>query len=440
MLERYFKLTQHQTDLKTEAIAGLTTFMTMAYILVVNPAILSTTGMDSSALITATGLSAIIATLTMGLYANFPFALAPGMGLNAFFAFTVVQAMGYSWQFALTAVFLEGLIFMLLTFLNIREAIFNSIPVNLKHAVSVGIGLFIAFIGLVNAGVIESGKFYAGEGRLEGLIVQLGDVTAPGPAVALLGILFTGLLLAKRVKGALLLGIIFTTILGMFWGIAHLPSGGKIVSLPPALAPTFLKFDFSQVFSGDMLLVLFTFLFVDMFDTVGTLAGVAAKTGMMDEEGKFPGVNRALFADALGTSVGAILGTSTVTTYIESTSGIAEGGRTGLTAIFTALFFALALFFTPLIQLVPAAATAPALVLVGLFMMSSGWKINWDDYTEAVPAFMTILMMPLTYSISEGIIFGMLSYVGLKLLAGRFRDISPLAAILAVAFLAKLLL
>lgn len=440
MLERFFKLSEHHTDPKTEAIAGLTTFMTMAYILAVNPAILSTTGMDSGAVVTATALASIIATLTMGLYANFPFALAPGMGLNAFFAYTVVQAMGYSWQFALTAVFLEGIIFMVLTLFNVREAIFNSIPVNLKHAVSVGIGLFIAFIGLVNAGIIESGKFHVGNGRLEGLIVQLGDVTAPAPVVALLGILFTGFLLARNVKGALLLGIVFATILGGFLGLTHLPADGNLVSLPPSLAPTFLQFDFSQIFTADMMLVLFTFLFVDMFDTVGTLAGVAAKTGMMDEEGKFPGVNRALFADALGTTVGAMLGTSTVTTYIESTSGIAEGGRTGLTAVFTAGFFLIALFFAPLIQLVPPAATAPALVLVGLFMMSAGWKIDWEDYTEAVPAFMTIIMMPLTYSISEGIIFGMLSFVGLKLLSGRFRDISPLAAVLALAFLAKLLL
>ncbi len=438
MLERLFKLSQHQTTIKTEIIAGLTTFMTMAYILIVNPQILSTTGMDAAALVTATALSAMIATLVMALYAKFPFALAPGMGLNAFFAYTVVAGMGYSWQFALTAVFLEGLIFLLLTLFNAREAIFNSIPVNLKHAVSVGIGLFIAFIGLVNSGIVVSGKFPVGDGKLDGLIVTLGDMASPQPAIALIGILITGILLAKNIKGALLIGILTCTLLGIPLGVTHFPEGFSVISKPPSLSPIFWKFSFAHVFTFDMLIVLFTFLFVDLFDTVGTLAGVAAKTGMLDDEGRLPGVQRALFADAVGTTVGAIFGTSTVTTYVESAAGIAEGGRTGLTALTTAAMFAIALFFAPLFTMIPAAATAPALVLVGLFMMSAGWKINFRDYTEAIPAFLTIIMMPLTYSISEGIIFGMLSYVGLKLLTGKYRDVSPLAYILAIAFLLKL--
>lgn len=430
-LERTFKLKEHKTNVKTEVIAGITTFMTMAYILIVNPLILSDAGMDFGAIFTATALASIIATLVMAFYANYPFALAPGMGLNAFFAYTVVLGMGYSWEFALTAVLLEGIIFILLTFLNVREAIVNSIPLNLKHAVSVGIGLFIAFIGLVNAGIVETGN---------GTIVALGDLSSPAPALAIIGIIITGVLLAKNIKGALLLGIIVTTAIGIPIGVTHLPEGLRFISSPPSLEPILFKFDFSNIFSLDMLIVLFTFLFVDLFDTLGTLVGVASKADMLDKEGKLPKAKQALFADAVGTTVGACLGTSTVTTYVESAAGVAEGGKTGLTALSTAGMFTIALLFSPLFIMIPGAATAPALVLVGLFMMSPITKINLEDFTEAIPAFLTIIMMPLAYSIAEGIVFGMVSYVFLKLLTGKGNKVSPIMYILTVLFIAKFLI
>ncbi|SET52871.1 putative MFS transporter, AGZA family, xanthine/uracil permease [Natronincola peptidivorans] len=430
-LEKTFKLKDHNTNVKTEVIAGITTFMTMAYILIVNPLILSDAGMDFGAVFTATAVSSIIATLVMAFYANYPFALAPGMGLNAFFAYTVVLGMGYSWEFALTAVFLEGIIFMLLTFLNVREAIVNSIPMNLKHAVAVGIGLFIAFIGLVNAGMIEPGQ---------GTIVALGDLSTAAPALAIIGIIVTGILLAKNVRGALLLGIIATTAIGIPMGVTNLPEGFRFMSTPPSLEPIFFKFDFSNIFSIDMLIVLFTFLFVDLFDTLGTLVGVASKADMLDKEGKLPKAKQALFADAVGTTFGACLGTSTVTTYVESAAGVAEGGKTGLTALSTAGMFVIALLFSPLFIMIPGAATAPALVLVGLFMMSPITKIDLDDFTEAIPAFLTIIMMPLAYSIAEGIVFGMVSYVFLKLLTGKGSKVSPIMYILTVLFIAKFLI
>lgn len=427
MLNQFFKLKENQTTVKTEILAGITTFMTMAYILAVNPDILSATGMDKNALFTATALSALIATLVMALVARLPFALAPGMGLNAFFAFTVVLGMGYSWQFALTAVFLEGIIFLILTAFNIRELIVNAIPLSLKHAVSAGIGLFIAFIGLQNAGLIVNN---------DAVLVGLGDMGSPAVLIALGGIVLTAVLLALKVKGALLIGIFVATIAGIPAGVTHLPEG-HLVGAPPSVSPIFFKFDFSQVFTFDMLIVLFTFLFVDMFDTVGTLVGVSSKAGMLDKDGKVPRVKQALFADSVGTTVGAILGTSTVTTYVESASGVAEGGKTGLTSLTTAALFLIALFFAPLFTMVPAAATAPALVLVGFFMMSPILHINFDDYSESVPAFITILMMPLAYSIAEGIVFGMLSYVLLKLLTGKYKDISPVMIVLAVLFVLK---
>jgi AGZA family xanthine/uracil permease-like MFS transporter len=424
-MEKLFQLKAHNTSVKTEVVAGVTTFLTMAYILIVNPQILSNTGMDIGGVFTATALSAAIATLVMAFAANLPFALAPGMGLNAFFAFTVVLTMGYSWQFALTAVFLEGIIFIILTLLNVREAIINCIPVNVKRAISVGIGLFIAFIGLQNAGIIVNS---------DATLVVLGDVTSPVTLLAILGLVITGVLLAFRVKGSLLIGIVATTVIGLPLGITQPPSGSWA---PPSLAPIFFKFDFSQVFTLDMLVVLFTFLFVDMFDTVGTLIGVSTKAGIIDKDGNIPKVKGALFADAIGTTVGACLGTSTVTTYVESASGVAEGGRTGLTALTSAVLFLLALFISPLFLMIPGAATAPALILVGLFMMSPIIHIDFEDYTEAIPAFLTIIMMPLAYSIADGIMFGMLGYVVLKLLSGKSKDVNMMTIAVAIVFLIK---
>ena len=403
--------------------------MTMAYILAVNPDILSETGMDKGAVFTATALASIVATLIMAFVAKLPFALAPGMGLNAFFAFTVVLGMGYSWQFALTAVFIEGIIFLLLTAFNIREIIVNSIPLNMKHSVSAGIGLFIAFIGLHNAGIVTSNP---------ATLVSLGDITSAPAITALIGLILTGVLLALKVKGALLIGIVASTLIGIPLGVTHLPEGIKLVSLPPSIDSIFFQFDFANVFTVDMVVVLFTFLFVDMFDTVGTLVGVSSKAGMLDEKGNVPRAKQALFADAVGTTVGAMLGTSTVTTYVESASGVSEGGRTGLTSLTVAGMFLLALFFAPLFIMIPGAATAPALIMVGLFMLSPIQKIDLNDFTEAIPAFLTIIIMPLTYSIAEGIVFGMLSYVFLKMLTGKFRDLSITMYIIALLFIAKI--
>lgn len=430
MLEKYFKLKDNKTTVRTEIVAGITTFMTMAYILAVNPGILSATGMDKGAVFTATALSAAVATLVMALWAKLPFALAPGMGLNAFFAFSVCLGMGHSWQFALTAVFLEGIIFILLTAFNIRELIIKAIPNNVKHAISVGIGLFIAFIGLQNAGIIV---------KDDATFVALGNIMnfeANGaPFVALITILITGALLAMRVKGALLIGILIGTVLGFPFGLTHLPESFDLT--PPSVAPVFAKFQWTEVFTMDMLIVLFTFLFVDMFDTVGTLIGVSTKANMMDKDGKIPRVKQALFADSIGTAFGALFGTSTVTTYVESASGVAEGGRTGLTALTTGVLFLIALFLSPLFLMIPSAATAPALVLVGAMMITPIKDINFDDYTEMIPVFLTVIMMPLTFSIAEGIVFGMLSYVLIKLLSGKAKDVTPVMYVLAVLFILK---
>ncbi len=427
MLESFFKLKENKTTVKTEILAGITTFMTMAYILAVNPDILSATGMDEHAVFTATALSAFVATMVMALVAKLPFALAPGMGLNAFFAFTVVLGMGHTWQFAITAVFLEGIIFLILTAFNIRELIVNAIPLPLKHAVSAGIGLFIAFIGLQNAGIIVNN---------DAVLVGLGDMGSPAVLIAMGGVVLIGVLLALNVKGALLIGIFAATIVGLPFGVTHMREG-TLVDVPPSLAPIFWKFDFANLFSFDMLIVLFTFLFVDMFDTVGTLVGVSSKAGMLDENGKVPRVKQALFADSIGTFVGAILGTSTVTTYVESASGVAEGGKTGLTSLTTGVLFLMALFFAPVFTMVPAAATAPALILVGFFMMSPILKIDFDNYTDSIPAFVTIIAMPLTYSIAEGIVFGMISFVLLKLLTGKTKDISVVMIVLSILFVLK---
>ncbi len=426
-MEKLFKLSERNTSLKTELIAGLTTFLTMAYILIVNPIILSDAGMDMGAVFTATALSSAIATLVMAFMANLPFALAPGMGLNAFLAYTVVLGMGYTWQFALTAVFVEGIIFIILTIFNIREAIVNSIPKNLKNAISVGIGLFIAFIGLQNAGIIIDGS----------TLVGLGDITKGAPLVAVIGLVITGILLAYKVRGALLIGIIATTIIGIPFGVTTY-AGGTYV--PPSLAPTFWQFEFSNILSLDFLIVMFTFLFVDMFDTVGTLIGCATKANMIQEDGSIPNCKEALFADAVGTTVGAILGTSTVTTFVESSSGVAEGGRTGLTALVVAILFLVSLFLSPLFLSIPSAATAPTLILVGLFMISPVKNIDFDDYTEGIPAFLCILFMPMAYSIADGIMFGILSWIILKLCTGKAKQITPMTIIIAVLFLLKIII
>ncbi|MDZ5252495.1 NCS2 family permease [Clostridium sp. LIBA-8841] len=426
-MEKFFKLRENNTDVKTEFIAGLTTFMTMAYILIVNPSILSAAGMDQGAVFTATALSAIIATLIMGLYAKLPFAQAPGMGLNAFFAYTIVIQMGYSFEFALTAVLLEGIIFILLTIFNVREAIVDSIPTGIKNAISVGIGLFIALIGLEGAGVVVHTE--------GGTIVSLGNIVSGPGLLAIIGLLITSVLIAKNVKGALFIGMVVTAIIGIPMGITPIPS--NIVSMPPSLEPTFFKFDFHNIFSMDMVIALFTLLFMDMFDTIGTLVGVATKAKMVDKDGKVPNMKKALFADAIGTTIGACLGTSTVSTFVESASGVAEGGRTGLTAVSTAFMFFLALFFAPLFTVITPAVTASALILVGLFMIEPIKEIDFHDYTESIPAFLTIIIMPFAYSISDGIVFGVISYIVLKLFSGKRKEISLTTVILGLIFLLK---
>ena len=426
-------LKENNTDVRTEVLAGVTTFMTMAYILAVNPLILSDAGMDAGGVFTATALAAAIGTLVMALYAKYPFGLAPGMGLNAFFAYTVVLGdMQKSWQFALTAILIEGILFIILSFFSVREGIFDSIPLNLKNAVSVGIGLFIAFLGLDGAGIIQAG---------EGTLLGLGDLTSGAPLVAIIGILVTGFLFSKNVKGALLIGILVSTLVGIPLGVTQLPAGvNKIMSLPPSVRDVAFQFvGFDEIFSWEMLIVVFTFLFVDIFVPVGMLAGVASKADMLDEDGKLPRVGKALTADAIGTIAGACLGTSTVTTFVESASGVAAGGRTGLTALSTAGMFLLALFFAPLFTLIPAAATAPALVIVGLFMMSPIKQIDFEDYTESIPAFLTIIMMPFSGSIAEGIVFGMISYVVLKAVTGRFKEVSWTMTIISILFVIRII-
>lgn len=428
-LEKLFKLKENNTNIKTEIIAGITTFMTMSYILAVNPAILSEAGMDKGGVFTATILASVIATVMMGIYANHPFALSAGMGLNAYFAYTVVLQKGNSWQFALTAVFIEGIIFLIMSLFKMREKIFNSIPMTLKKAVSVGIGLFIAFIGLSGSQIVVQGK---------GVPLTLGNLLTPGVAVTVFGLIVTGVLLHKKIKGAILYGIILSTILAIIVGIASLPE--KVISIPPSIMPVAMKMEWSKVFTIDMAVTVFAFLFVDVFDTIGTLIGVSTKANMLDKDGIFPRVGKALLSDAVGTTVGAILGTSTITTYVESSAGVSEGGRTGLTAIITSALFMLSLFLAPLFTMIPAQATAPALILVGLFMMSPIREIDFSDYTEAIPAFLTIVMMPFAYSIAQGIVFGMVSYVILKVLSGKFKDVSILMYILGILFIAEIIL
>ncbi len=425
MFEKYFKLKENGTNKRTEVIAGITTFLTMAYILAVNPSILSATGMDANALFTSTAIAAIVGTLIMALWAKLPFALAPGMGLNAFFAFSVVLGMGYSWQFALTAVLIEGIIFILLTLFNVREAIVDSIPKSVKTAISAGIGLFIAFIGLQNAGVVV---------KNDATLVHLGDITTGSALLAMIGLVVTSVLIVKKIKGALLIGIVLTALIGIPMGITQI---NGIVSTPPSIAPIFFQFEFTNILSFDMLIVVFTFLFVDIFDTLGTLVGVSTKANMLDKNGNVPNIKKAFMADALGTTFGAMLGTSTVTTYVESAAGVSEGGRTGMTSLITAICFAVALFFAPVFLAIPGAATAPALILVGLFMIAPIKELDFNDYSESIPAFICILAMPLTYSIAEGITLGVLSYVFINALAGKFKKLSIGMYILAILFILK---
>ena len=454
-LEKVFHLSEHNTDVKTEVIAGVTTFMTMAYILAVNPNILSASGMDAGAVFTATSLASLVATLLMAAFANYPFVLAPGMGLNAYFAYTVVLQMGYTWQMALAAVFVEGIIFIVLSLTNVREAIFNAIPMNLKHAVSVGIGLFIAFIGLQNAKIVVDSATLVSVYSFSASI-ENGTFLAEGITVllALIGILLTAVLVVKNVKGNILWGILGTWILGIICELVGLyrpnPELGMFSVLPdfssgfgiPSMAPTFFKMDFSGVLSLNFLTIMFAFLFVDMFDTLGTLIGVASKADMLDQEGKLPKIKGALMADAVGTSLGAVFGTSTTTTFVESASGVAEGGRTGLTAVVSAALFGLALFLSPIFLAIPSFATAPALIVVGFLMITSITKIDFQDYTEALPCYISMIAMPFMYSISEGIAMGVISYVVINLLTGRAKEkkISVLMYVLAVLFVLKYIL
>lgn len=452
MLEKFFKLKENRTDVKTEIMAGITTFMTMAYILAVNPSILSAAGMDANAVLIATALAAFVGTAMMALFANYPFALAPGMGLNAYFAYTVVLNMGYSWQIALMAVFVEGLVFIVLSLTNVREAIFNAIPMTLKSAVSVGIGLFIAFIGLQNAKiVVNSDATLLTYQTFKGDTFHSIGIAA---ILALIGVLVTAILLVRKIKGGILLGIIITWVLGIICELTGIyvpnPDAGMYSVIPSAIVSfdfssfghTFgqvFKADFSNIRILDFIVVMFAFLFVDLFDTLGTLIGVASKADMLDKDGKLPRIKGALMADAVATSVGAVFGTSTTTTYVESASGVTEGGRTGLTAITTGILFLLALIFSPLFLTIPSFATAPALIIVGFYMMGAVVKINFDDMAEAIPAFLCIIAMPLAYSISEGIAIGVISWTLLNLLTGKARDkkISILMYVLTVLFILK---
>lgn len=454
VLDRVFHLTEKHTDVKTEVIAGITTFMTMAYILAVNPNILGAdgAGMDNGAVFTATALAALVATLLMAAFANYPFVLAPGMGLNAYFAYTVVGQMGYSWQTALAAVFIEGLIFIVLSLTNVREAIFNAIPMNLKHAVSVGIGLFIAFIGLQNAKIVVDSATLVSVFSFKGS-VNGGTFNSVGITVllALIGVLITAVLVVKNVKGNILWGILATWILGIICELVGLyqPSAeqGMFSVLPdlsrgfgiPSMAPTFMKLDFKGIFTLDFFVIMFAFLFVDLFDTLGTLIGVASKADMLDKDGKLPKIKGALMADAIGTSAGALFGTSTTTTFVESAAGVAEGGRSGLTAVVAAILFGLSLFLSPIFLAIPSFATAPALIVVGFLMITSITKIDFADYTEAIPSYICIIAMPFMYSISEGIAMGVISYVVINLATGKAKDkkISTLMYVLAVLFVLK---
>ncbi len=454
MFEKLFKLKEHSTDVKTEILAGVTTFMTMAYILAVNPNILSAAGMDRGAVFTATAVASFLGTMLMAIFSNYPFALAPGMGLNAYFAYTVVLQYGYSWQIALAAVFIEGVIFIFLSCFNVREAIFNAIPMTLKHAVSVGIGLFIAFIGLQNAKVVIGGStllsLFSLEG-FQGLNDGAGAFSDVGITVllAIIGVIITAILVVRNVKGNILWGILITWALGIICQFAGVyvpnPDIGFYSLLPdfsggisiPSLSPLFAKFHFTGIPVLELLVIVFAFLFVDLFDTLGTLVGVSTKAGMLDKDGKLPKIKGALLADAVGTTAGAVLGTSTVTTFVESASGVAEGGRTGLTAVTTAVLFALSLLLSPIFLAIPSFATAPALIIVGFYMLGNVMKINFEDASEGIPAFICIAAMPFFYSISEGISMGIISYVIINLLSGKKDKLSIVMYILTILFILK---
>lgn len=449
-LNKTFKLKENKTDVKTELIAGLTTFMTMAYILVVNPNILSEAGMDRGAVFTATALSAALGTLLMALFANYPFVLAPGMGLNAYFTYTVVGNMGYSWQVALTAVFFEGIIFILLSLTKVRESVFNAIPTTLKNAVSVGIGFYIAFIGLQKSGIVVNSdstlvSIYSLKNSFSNGQFSTSGITF---VLAIVGIMLTAILMVRKVKGNILIGILGTWLLGVLCEVIGIyqPDGTNFVSLIPdfsngisipSIAPVFCKLEFSNIFSLDFFVVIIAFLFVDFFDTLGTVMGVASKADMLDEDGKLPHIKGALLADAVGTTVGAVMGTSTVTTFVESSSGVAEGGRTGLTAITSALLFLVALILYPIFMAIPSFATAPALIMVGFLMITNITKIDFSDVTEGIPAFITIMAMPFTYSISEGIALGSIFYVVVKLFGKKGKSVSPIMYVLAALFVLK---
>ena len=433
ILAKAFGFDPQKHSVRTEIVAGITTFLTMAYILAVNPGIFSALpGMPNGSVFTATALAAVIATLVMAFYAKKPFALAPGMGLNAFFVYTVCLTMGYSWQFALTAVLIEGVIFIILTLTKVRQWIVDAIPLPLKHAIGAGIGLFIAFIGLQNAGLIVNS---------DATLVTLGDITHGTGLLAVIGLVISCTLVMLHIRGGILLGILVTAVIGLFIKDpatgAAITSFNGVVSAPPSVKPIFCQFEWNQIFSLDMLTVVFTFLFIDMFDTMGTVIGVSQKAGFVDENGKVDGLDKIFMADAIGTVAGACLGTSTTTTYVESSAGVGAGGRTGLTAFTAAICFALALFFAPLFLAIPGAATAPSLIIVGMMMMNPVTKIDWLNYRESIPAFLTVILMPLAYSISDGILIGMISYVVLYALSGKIKQITPTMWVLAVLFILR---
>ena len=426
MLTKLFGFDPSKTTVRKEIVAGITTFLTMSYILAVNPSMFSQLeGMPVGAVFTSTAIAAIIGCLVMAFYGKLPIGLAPGMGLNAFFVYSVCLGMGYSWQFALTAVLIEGIIFIILTVTNVREVIVNAIPLSLRNAIPPGVGLFIAFIGLEGAGVIVEDA---------STLVALGDITSGSGLLAIIGIMITGFLYAKNIPGAILIGILVTMLIGIPMGVTEFQG---IISQPASIKPIFCQFEFDHIFTLDMLVVVFTFLFIDMFDTVGTLVGVCSKAGMTDENGNIPRLNQAFMADSIATTFGAILGTSTTTTYVESAVGVAYGGRSGLTALSVAVCFGVAIFFSPLFLSIPAAATAPALVIVGLLMLEPVVKMKFEDFSESIPAFICIIMMPLTYSISNGILIGMITYVFLNLICGKRTKVTPVMAILAVLFILK---
>lgn len=430
-LQKTFGLNPAKHSVRTEIIAGITTFLTMAYILAVNPSIFSaleSQGMPTNAVFTATALAAIVGCLVMSIYAKKPFGLAPGMGLNAFFVYTVCLAMGHPWQMALTAIFLEGILFILLTVTNVRKLIVDAIPVTMKRAIGAGIGLYIAFIGLKSAGIIVNS---------EATSVALGSFSEPAVILSIIGFLITSVLVILNVKGGMLLGIIATTLIGIPMGVTNF---NGVMSTPPSIEPIFCKFEWSQILSWDMVAIVFTFLFIDMFDTIGTVVGVSVKSGMVDEDGNVDGINKVLMADAVATVAGAVFGTSTTTTYIESASGVSEGGRTGLTSFTIAVCFAIALMFSPLFLAIPGAATGPVLFIVGVMMASPVRDIDWSDYSEAIPAFVTMLLMPLAYSISDGIMLGMITYTLLNALAGKLKKVSVMMWILAVLFILRYVL